>query len=87
MNVRELYSIYESLNRDIDKLKATKSSIPADRDYTGLLQKTINSEIERYENLKKSLLEVEIDMQENVSYVEKFDEEEYEPTAPFVLMP
>ena len=46
MDVRDLYNIYESINRDIAKLKTTRSSIPVDREYSSVLQNTITSEIE-----------------------------------------
>ena len=64
MNVRDLYNIYESINRDIAKLKTTRSSIPVDREYTSVLQNTITSEIEKFESLKKLIQELEVEIPE-----------------------
>ncbi|MBP9889792.1 MAG: hypothetical protein KBF93_26075 [Leptospiraceae bacterium] len=71
MNVRDLYNIYESINRDIAKLKTTRSSIPVDREYTSVLQNTITSEIEKFESLKKLILELEVEIPEDYKTIEK----------------
>ncbi|MBP7283205.1 MAG: hypothetical protein KBA66_16590 [Leptospiraceae bacterium] len=71
MDVRDLYNIYESINRDIAKLKTTRSSIPVDREYSSVLQNTITSEIEKFENLKKLILELEVEIPDDFKTVEK----------------
>ena len=68
MNVRDLYNIYESINRDIAKLKTTRSSIPVDREYTSVLQNTI---IEKFESLKKLIQELEVEIPDDYKTVEK----------------
>jgi hypothetical protein len=70
MDVKDLYNIYESINRDIAKLKTTRSSIPVDREYTSVLQNTISSEIEKFENLKKLILELEVEIPDNFKPIE-----------------
>ncbi len=71
MEVRDLYNIYESINRDIAKLKTTRSSIPVDREYSSVLQSTITSEIEKFESLKKLILELEVDIPDDFKASEK----------------
>ncbi len=67
MLVKELLNIYESINRDVAKLKSTINSIPGDRDYTNIVQNTIYTEIEKFENLKKLVLTLEVNVPEDYS--------------------
>ncbi|HMV79813.1 MAG TPA: hypothetical protein PL048_14025 [Leptospiraceae bacterium] len=67
MNVKDLYSIYESINEDIDSLKQTIHKIPQEREYSEVLQKSIHLEIEKYENLKGLILDIEIDLPTNLA--------------------
>lgn len=62
MDVSELCHIYESLNQDIAELKQTKNRIPSDREYSEVLNKSIALEIEKYENLKSMLLDLEVEV-------------------------
>lgn len=80
MDVRDLYNIYESINRDIAKLKTTRSSIPVDREYTSVLQNTITSEIEKFENLKKLILELEVEIPENFKATDKNEVDYTDPS-------
>ena len=80
MNVRDLYNIYESINRDIAKLKTTRSSIPVDREYTAVLQNTITSEIEKFESLKKLIQELEVEIPDDYKTVEKHSVDYTDPS-------
>jgi hypothetical protein len=62
MQVKELLNIYESINKDISKLNSTIQYIPENRDYANVLQNTIFSEIEKFENLKKMILNLEVEL-------------------------
>jgi hypothetical protein len=62
VNVKDLCYIYESLNQDILELKQTKNRIPAAREYTETLKKSITLEIEKYENLKSMILDLEVEV-------------------------
>ena len=78
MTVSDLLDIYDSINRDITKLKCTKTSIPIDREYSSVLQNTLSTEIEKFENLKSLLLNLEIDMPEDTSTVSEISTVEIE---------
>jgi len=62
LNVKDLCNLYESINQDIVELKQTKNRIPTERDYSNALQRSITLEIEKYENLKGMLLDLEVDL-------------------------
>ncbi|MDX1960586.1 MAG: hypothetical protein SFU98_18590 [Leptospiraceae bacterium] len=83
MNVRDLCNLYESLNGDILELKQTKNRIPTERDYSNALLKGITTEIEKYENLKSMLLDLEVDLPSNMP-VEKISND-FSDTSFFVL--
>jgi hypothetical protein len=60
--VSDLCNIYESLNQDIAELKQTRNRIPSGREYSEVLKKSITLEIEKYENLKSKLLDLEVEV-------------------------
>ena len=67
MNVKDLCHIYESLNQDIGELKQTRNRIPENREYSEMLKKSITQEIEKYENLKSMLLDLEVEVTPSLS--------------------
>ena len=67
MKVQDLCYIYESINQDILELKQTRNKVPTDREYTSALQKSINKEIEKFENLKGMVLDLEVEIPANFS--------------------
>jgi hypothetical protein len=85
LNVRDLCNLYESINQDILELKQTKNRIPSERDYTNALLKGISQEIEKYENLKSMLLDLEVDLPSNMP-VEKISND-YSDTSSFFVLP
>jgi hypothetical protein len=62
LEVSDLCHIYESLNQDIAELKQTKNRIPTDREYSEILKDSISLEIEKYENLKSMILDLEVEI-------------------------
>lgn len=68
MLVKELLNIYESINKDIAKLNSTVQYIPENREYADILQNTIFTEIQKFENLKKLILDLDVELTED--YVE-----------------
>ncbi len=68
MLVKELLTIFESINKDITKLNSTVQYIPDNREYATILQNTIFTEIQKFENLKKLILELDVEVAKN--YIE-----------------
>lgn len=84
MNVKDLCYIYESLGQDIVELKQTKNRIPAAREYSEALKKSITLEIEKFENLKSMILDLEVEVPAQETY-EKLSHDS--PDSSFYCMP
>jgi hypothetical protein len=84
MTVKELYGLYESVNKDIAELKGTQSSIPFDREYSSLLKKSLSSEIDKFEAIRKSILELEIEIPVE-HQLSQTDQEEFIDPALYVM--
>lgn len=73
-DVLEMLSILE---RDISELSITNQSISDNRDYSYTLKKSITAEISKLQSIKKSILDLEVDMPKLIYTRNQTDEKSF----------
>lgn len=72
VKVDDLYKMFFSIDRDISELKETMQKLPDDREYTLILKRAIQSEIEKLEKRRKLILDLEVKMgSDSMSIIQK----------------
>jgi hypothetical protein len=74
VEVKEIFELYSTLERDIAELIQTNRIVMEDRDYSSSVKSSISKEIQKLEDIKQKLLNLEVDVPKNL-YIKELESE------------